>query len=1051
MLKRREPDVKNNFERERNAPRTTRNSFATRARVRGMLLSSTGLIMVSAMVIVLLHEMYSSKSQARYFSEVARQLTFQVEPRVNPAAYFPSYGPYDERLGYVQLPFFLSRLEKNGYQITDQARLSPRLKEIVNEGVFPIYKEKTQAGLTILDRRGGRIFERQYPERAYAYFKSIPNLMVAALLYIENRELLDNQYPERNPAVEWDRLLKVSGDALFRALFSRDHKLAGGSTLATQIEKYRHSPDGITGSPREKLRQMMSAAYRAYMDGEQTYESRKNVVRDYVNSVPLAARAGYGEVNGIGDGLWAWYGTDFWTADALLSTEPPQGSEQERERARVFKQVVSLFLAQRRPSYYLLNLQSLSELVDTYLDLFIRDGVISPEFAEIVRAQPLEFKDEQLKTQYRIYLQNKAANAVRMDLLNMFGVKHLYELDRFDATITSTLDRDIQADVSSLLIRFRDKEFAKKNGMYGHHLLEENDDLEKIVLSFTLFERTAEGNVVRVQADNYDQPLDINQGIKLDLGSSAKLRTLISYLDVVAGVHQKHSGKSSQDLARLPRDPRDHLGNWTIDYLTRAPNTTLAQILDAAVERPYSANPGERFFTGGGLHSFANFKREDNGKVLSVREAVYESVNLVFIRMMRDVINHFTYQPENNISGLLSDLSDPRRQTYLARFADREGSAFMRSFYRKYRGLSPEDALNKLAEGVKIATPRAKAQRLSIMLSSVKSNVTFDEFKQFVQPRLDAGKLKDEDLQRIFVQYTPANYTFNDRGYLARVHPLELWLVSYLYNNPKATLTEALSASAFARQESYQWLFKGKKKTGQNNRIYQELEREAFEQLHRQWKKLGYPFNSLVPSLATSIGSSADRPAALAELMGIILNDGKRMPSFRIDRLHFADRTPYETIVERAPADGEQVVAPELTATVRRTLLGVVEKGTARRIFGAFVDNAGNKIPLGGKTGTGDHRLDTVDRFGRIVKTEVRNRATTFAFFLGDRFFGTVTAFVPGADAANYSFTSSLPVQLLKVMAPRLKPLVGSPALVIKRRLPTAPNRLATSVPTAPG
>ena len=34
---------------------------------------------------------------------------------------------------------------------------------------------------------------------------------------------------------------------------------AGGSTLATQLEKYRHSPEGRTQSARDKLQQMASA------------------------------------------------------------------------------------------------------------------------------------------------------------------------------------------------------------------------------------------------------------------------------------------------------------------------------------------------------------------------------------------------------------------------------------------------------------------------------------------------------------------------------------------------------------------------------------------------------------------------------------------------------------------------------------------------------------------------------------------------------------------------------------------------------------------------
>jgi hypothetical protein len=49
---------------------------------------------------------------------------------------------------------------------------------------------------------------------------------------------------------------------------------------------------------------------------------------------------------------------------------------------------------------------------------------------------------------------------------------------------------------------------------------------------------------------------------------------------------------------------------------------------------------------------------------------------------------------------------------------------------------------------------------------------------------------------------------------------------------------------------------------------------EAFVEIHTAWKRVGYPFGYLVPSFATAIGSSADRPAALAELVGIILNDG---------------------------------------------------------------------------------------------------------------------------------------------------------------------------------
>ncbi len=41
-------------------------------------------------------------------------------------------------------------------------------------------------------------------------------------------------------------------------------------------------------------------------------------------------------------------------------------------------------------------------------------------------------------------------------------------------------------------------------------------------------------NVLRVQTDNWNQPLNINQNTRLELGSTAKLRTLINYLEIVA-------------------------------------------------------------------------------------------------------------------------------------------------------------------------------------------------------------------------------------------------------------------------------------------------------------------------------------------------------------------------------------------------------------------------------------------------------------------------------------------------------------------------------------
>ena len=94
------------------------------------------------------------------------------------------------------------------------------------------------------------------------------------------------------------------------------------------------------------------------------------------------------------------------------------------------------------------------------------------------------------------------------------------------------------------------------------------------------------------------------------------------------------------------------------------------------MQRSYSASPAEGFFTGGGLHYFSNFDREDNGRILTVSEALRRSVNLVFVRLMRDIVYYQMDRVPGASLGVLQDLDNPNRARYLARFADMEGSEF---------------------------------------------------------------------------------------------------------------------------------------------------------------------------------------------------------------------------------------------------------------------------------------------------------------------------------------------------------------------------------------
>jgi membrane peptidoglycan carboxypeptidase len=233
-----------------------------------------------------------------------------------------------------------------------------------------------------------------------------------------------------------------------------------------------------------------------------------------------------------------------------------------------------------------------------------------------------------------------------------------------------------------------------------------------------------------------------------------------------------------------------------------------------------------------------------------------------------------------------------------------------------------------------------------------------------------------------------------------------------------------IAASVAERQEVYRWLFKTRHPKAQEKRIRSLVEQEAFARVHEAWKRVGYPFDTLTPSYATAIGASGDRPAALAELTGIIMNNGTRLPVVRFEDLHFAADTPYETVMQAPVARGRQVLLPAVAAAARSALIDVVEKGTAKRLSGQFKAPDGTPLVVAGKTGTGDHRREIFGARGRRIATDVKSRAAVFTFMLGDRMYGVLTAYVTGRSAARYHFTSALPAQVLKSLVPTLSPML---------------------------
>ncbi len=1063
----------------------------------GLIAAVCGLVIVGGWLA--LQEMRTSTLQARFLAPRAAEIAVWLEDGEADSLLPPAEGPYDLRLGYTELPARVALAQSRGFRVVEQARSSERLRTLVaDHGLFPIYREKDQGGLTIEDRDGVLLFRHRTPDRVWETFEEIPPVVWQTLLHIENRTALDPDAPLRNPAVEWGRLVRSATELGLRSL-GRDGSVAGASTLATQIEKYRHAPEGLTSSPRDKLLQMASASFRAYMDGEETLEARRRVVLRYVNSVPLAAIRGEGEIAGLPDGLWAWYGTDPAVASAALFRLParrvgpipapeevtpnrwrpvpslipvgevahrpgeesgeesgnprgdPQGDPAQRGNApddllgddpsddveyvaRIYRQVLSLFLAQRRPSWFLTTSEgheALARLTDRYLGLLEADGLIEPTLARAALAQRTDPRILPPDRPPVDFVERKAVNTVRTGLLGLLDVPRLYDLDRIDLLARTTIDAEAQARATQLFRDLRDPTFIAARGFDQFRLLDRGDPGE-VVYSVSLHERTPLGNVVRIQADNLDAPFNLNESARLELGSTAKLRTLASYLEILAELHGRFEAMPADSVRRFPIASQDRLSAWARDRVLAFPGESTEDALRAAMNRIYSANPAERFVTGGGVQTFSNFDFTYDQQAITVTVAFRQSVNLVFVRMMRDVVNHYMYRVPGSTAFVLEERDTPLRQEYLERFADREGIQFLNQFIPKYRGRTRAEILTAL-----FGDRRLAPQRMAWAYITAVPDPTVEEFERVLRGNLPDDRFNEAAIADLYRRADPTPHDLADLGYLANVHPLELWAARFFLENPEAGGADAIRASEGARQEVYRWLFRTSRVGAQDQRIRSLLEVEAFTEILRGWQRLGYPFQNIVPSLGTSIGSSGDRPAALNEMVGIILNDGIRLPTFRVEELHFAQGTPWETRLLREGVQGVRVMHPAVATILREAMVDVVEEGTARRMRGVLRDQEGRPLTVGGKTGTGDNRFRVYAPGGRLVESRSVNRTSTFVFFIGDRYYGVISAYVPGDQADAYRFTSALPTQILRELSPAIEALLAEDVVAVA---PTEPG-----------
>jgi membrane peptidoglycan carboxypeptidase len=956
-------------------------------------------------------EARTSTLQSLFFAHWDSALKYTIAPGPSDGLAFPLAGPFDDQRGYTHLPAFLGRLEARGFGVTEQARQTPALARLIRMRVDPPYREPSSAGLVIRDAGGLTLYNPATHDPVFRDFEQIPRLLVETLLFIENRSIGDQAGPHENPAVDWPRSTKAFVSYVGRGV-GFDIPLEGGSTLATQLEKYRHSPAGRTSSPAEKLRQMIGASLKAYQGGRDTRGARKQIIMDYLNTMPLGAVPGMGEVHGLGEGLRAWFGLDF--ADIRAALERPQPDFQQ---ASAFRHVLALLCAVRAPTNYLVKDRSALEArADAYTRLLHAAGVIDSALFVLLQQTPLEFVSHGPTRATAGFVERKAINAVRFEVANLLGTPALYDLDKLHLQVESTFDAQLQDEITRLLSELASSAFVAANGLRGPHMLAQGDP-RAVTYSFLLVESRPQNNLVRVHADTLNAPFDFNESMKLELGSTAKLRTLAHYLEIVARLHDELSGLDAETLARRKALARDPLTDWAAATLTTQPDMDPGAFLSLALERRYSASPAEAFFTGGGIHRFKNFDAADNSRVLTVREATIHSTNLVYIRLLRDIVRFYQARLPYDTRAVLERYDDPKAKRLLEQIADREARQILLQSYRRYRQLSPQEIPVRFL-GRYANSARHWAMLFYAWQIGAGASTDGDAPRNWLQAHV--GTMKATDVRRLEGAYDNPRLTITDFGYLLRRHPLELWSAGELARNPGISWEELLAHSEQARQRASAWLFETRNRRAQDLRLRTQIERDAFARMTPYWRSLGFPFESLVPSYATAIGSSADQPTALADLMGIIVNNGVRRPIVDIRRLGFALDTPYHSVLEMSPGKGEQVMRARVAELLREVLGEVVERGTARRLNHAWADNAGAPIIIGGKTGSGDNRIQSFGPHARLISSRVTSRTASFVFYLGERWFGVITASVSGPQAASYTFTSTLPLAVLRLLLPTL-------------------------------
>jgi len=892
---------------------------------------------------------------------------------------YPKDGPVIIDEGIDKIKPMLDFFNRTGkMKVVSLPRQNETKKELISRGIVPDRIDPAH-NFTVLDADGEIAFDYDSGYEIENYSDIHPDI-IKLMLLAENPKSLDLLYPEdpgepeiQNYTVEWKAL---AGNLTKRLLGQDVHGAA--STLFTTAMKASFSKDGTTSGGFDKFNQMFNASL--FLNAKDRLKAGEDMVLDFMNIVRLGSgpKTWQGEVRGFSQALDAFFGVSLKEMNSKL--------EDPRTRAQALKQIATLIVGIRRPvrltSEKTEEQNILTQRTNDLLEQAFEEGVIVQSIYRQSRGSTPGWNYQKKKKALNLDMGlhrdvTSTLNVLAQEYYEATGIRvSLPDLLNMNIQVSHTNQKKIQSKIADALKRLQtDAEF--RNQLFKGYF---NNAADIAKVNFSAYIVDKNGRVLVHTDTNSDVQDDLAKNSRKPLASTAKVRVLFHYTKVLTDLYERYAEMSKEELDTDFLKVKNNLSVFVnrhvranYDSVQKNNKGVFRTLLKAAMGRKFSATE-KKFYTNGGLIPIENYSDVFNGKEVTIAQATAQSINIPFVYLMQEMLNFYV---EERFGETLSSIKKNPHDKARSKWA------------RDEIGRVIDQAIENEKESI--------IHRINKFIAFVGES----ELEGDIDFAIDA--YTDTEMQ----------------DFLKRQ---KSWRKGWLRRQIKnGEVTDGANTARILR-ENTNWLKQRRNKANLAIRIHDVIEKEVFEyDFTPAWGTFGYQY-SVLDSLNSGIGKSADSPGALVELMNILINKGVKKNFNELEGITFAANTDFETSLESTDdAADQKVLEPEAAEVILNILETVVTRGTASQAKQAE-DLLLPSIKQRGKTGTGgNERIVGVDEVGEPVKTR-DNRVAAYMFSIGDNISGIVEGYVEGEDAIQYKFSSALMARIYaKVIVPAFK------------------------------